>query len=32
VDALENMLKSAPVLEEQAAILLKQYRKEKLVV
>lgn len=32
VDALENMLKSAPVLEEQAAVLLKQYRKEKPVV
>jgi len=24
----KNMLKSAPVLEEQAALLLKQYRKE----
>jgi DNA-binding MarR family transcriptional regulator len=31
-DALENMLKSAPVLEEQAAILLKQYRKEKSII
>ena len=28
VDVLGEMLKSAPVLEEQAALLLKQYRKE----
>ena len=31
-DALEDMLKSAPILEEQAAVLLKEYRKEKLEV
>jgi DNA-binding MarR family transcriptional regulator len=32
VNVLEDMLKSAPVLEEQAAVLLKQYRKGKPVV
>jgi DNA-binding MarR family transcriptional regulator len=32
VDVMGDMLNSAPVLEEQAAVLLKQYRKEKLVV